>query len=182
MSAVSMANIAVARRVRKKPAATGERTRLTTEAAAAEGLEPPAPDNAVTAALKVITTYIPTEILTLYVSAIAVLLTPPQGSVSPNYTAGWRTFAVFLVLTPVVNWLVLAAKVRAAGDQLPRHPEEWPIWEMFAAIVAFTAWAAALPQTPFVSIGISPNVAGYLVLVVTTFLGLIASIIHPAKM
>src|SRR2546428_10573689 len=67
----------------------------------------PAPENAVNTALHMITTYVPTEILTLYVAVVAALRDPKSSPVTP-----WLTFGVFLVGTPVIVWLVYAAKVK----------------------------------------------------------------------
>jgi hypothetical protein len=178
MSAVSMANVAIARRYASRT--RGAAPTLEHQAALAEGPADTSPDSAVTAAVKLITTYIPTEILTLYVSATAVLLGGAATGAAPNYTVAWRTFWVFVLLTPLTNWLVFAAKVRVAGRAIPGDPREWPLWEMFAATVAFVSWSAALPSTPFSSFQwYSSDFAGYLVLVVTTFLGLLSSIVHP---
>lgn len=179
MSAVSMANIAIARQQDLARGVAAPRT-MARQAQAAEGQPAEAaPDQPITAALKLITSYIPTEILTLYVGGIAIFLTPTPGG-KPDYAGGWKTFWVFLVLTPLMNWMVFAIKLRGAGRSLPLRPTEWPAWEMVAATIGFTFWAAALPTTPFASWErYSPQIAGYLVLVVTTFLGLISSLIHP---
>jgi hypothetical protein len=145
----------------------------------------------VTAALQVITTYIPTEILTLYVAVLAALRDPKvttgASAASANAAAGGSAnaetaFWVFLVLTPIAVWLVYAAKLRAAeaGRPLPADPGAWPVWEMFAATLAYVAWAVALPDSPFPSV---PQALGaVIVLTTSTLLGLAAPVFQqPIK-
>jgi len=142
----------------------------------------PDAQSAVTTALKVIVTYIPTEILTLYVAVLAAIQDPNRHS----SRSLWNVFYFFLIVTPIVVWLVYAAKVNAANKPLPIRPKTWPLWEMFAATIAYAAWAFGLPDSPFKDFTdwYSPAVAGLAVLVVSTFLGLIAPVVQrplPAK-
>ncbi len=114
--------------------------------------------------------YIPTEILTLYVAVLAAINQPDQVT-----NAEWITFWLFLAATPVVVWLVYGAKIKAAQKPLPLAPGTWPIWEMFAATAAYCAWALALPNTPFTDFPwYSSALSGVIVLVTSTFLGLLA--------
>ena len=135
--------------------------------------EGPPPSNGATNALQVIAAYIPTEVLTLYVAFIAAL------HKEQAVTRGeWTTFWCFLAATPIVVWVVYATKVRAAGRSLPLRPQQWPVWEMCAATIAYVAWAYALPGTPFLQFEqagyYSSSIAGLVVLVVSTVLGLLA--------
>ena len=114
--------------------------------------------------------YIPTEILTLYVAVLAAVSQPDQVT-----NAEWITFWVFLGATPVVVWLVYGAKIKAAQKPLPLAPGTWPVWEIFAATAAYFAWALALPNTPFADYSwYSSALSGVIVLVTSTFLGLLA--------
>jgi RsiW-degrading membrane proteinase PrsW (M82 family) len=140
----------------------------------------PDSQSAVTSGLKVIVAYIPTEVITLYVAVLAAIQHPLAGlrSNSPELKSMWIAYYVFLACTPLVVWLVYAAKVRAANKNLPVSPRTWPLWEMFAATVAFTAWAFALPNTPFqVESWYSSAIAGVVVLVISTLLGLLAPVV-----
>jgi hypothetical protein len=158
----------------------------------------PESQNAVTTALKVIVTYIPTEVLTLYVAILGAIQVPNSASTQTTKgtaaeaannaaaaaaeaanvgaSAPWTVFYCFLVATPVIVWLVFAAKVHAANKPLPLAPRTWPLWEMFAATVAYTVWACALPNSVFTAGGgwFTPALAGVLVLIVSTVLGLLA--------
>jgi hypothetical protein len=178
MSAVSMANIAI---VKQRGIALDELPGGQRPSMAAEGSVDGVvtPDNAATASLKLVTSYIPTEILTLYVAGIAIFLTS-DSSAKPNYGAAWLTFWIYFFLTPVFNLLVFALKRQASALPFPKSPNKWPWFETVAATVSFTVWAAALPTTPFVTLPwYSQSLAGYVVLVVTTLLGLLSQLTFP---
>ena len=201
MSISSMANGAMARRpdfapARRVPrgfdemaeAAAAPTGPVASEEPAPAQPAPPAPPgpgggSSVSSALQVITTYIPTEVLTLYVAVVSALQAP--GEETARVIGGWTPFWSFLALTPVVVWLVYAAKVKAAaGDSrtLPLHPSMWPLWEMTAATMAYTAWAIALPNSPFLTLGLPPGIAAVIVLVTSTLLGLLAPVFQrPLK-
>ena len=132
--------------------------------------QPSPPMNTINTALHVIFGYIPTEILTLYVAILAALHQPKTPA-----TAVWLTFWIFLIATPIVVWLIYAAKVKASQKPVPVAFSQWPVWEMFAATVAYIAWAFALPGTPFSEYAwYSSALAGIIVLVASTVLALLA--------
>jgi hypothetical protein len=128
------------------------------------------PSSAVDTAFNVLFGYIPTEILTLYIAVLAAI----QHS-NKVTSAQWTSFWCFLVATPIVVWLVYGAKVKALQKPLPLKFGSWPIWEMFAATTAYSAWALALPNTPFAQYEwYSSALSGVVVLVASTVLGLLA--------
>jgi hypothetical protein len=174
MSIASMTNVAYVRRAdvhvpHAAPSGMAPTT-LNQLEAAAEGT--PGSQNAMTTALKVIVTYIPTEVLTLYVAVLAAIQVP-NGTPSRSL---YITFYCFLAGTPLIVWLVYAAKVKSGGKPLPLAPRKWPLWEMCAATVAYTAWAFALPDSPFKSFTnwYTPALAGVVVLIISALLGLLA--------
>lgn len=171
-----MASVAYARRQDVAGAPVPEAAPGAPPNAAAE-----APPSAITSGLKVIVAYIPTEVITLYVAILAAIQQQPAGQkpTPAEFRPMWITYYVFLGFTPIVVWLVYAAKVRAGNKNLPVSPRTWPIWEMFAATIAFTAWAFALPNSPFqeFSSWYSSAVAGVVVLVISTLLGLLAPVV-----
>jgi hypothetical protein len=188
MSINSLTNAALARRTDEPPiggvpkglggiAKASAASPATASAESASGID---------TALNVLIGYIPTEVLTLYVAVLAAIhpastseATAGLAAVeSPAITAitpgEWSTFYLFLVLTPVVVWLVFAAKLKAEQKPLPIPLATWPVWEMFAATLAYCAWAFALPS-PFADSGMyPPGLAAIGVLVVSTILGLLA--------
>jgi hypothetical protein len=172
VSISSMMDVAYQRRADVPPLNRG----LTTlsETAQATG-ERPETQSTATTALKNMMTYIPGEILTTYVAVVAVIHPTTAGVTAEAPIADWVVFIVFLVLTPVVSWLLYAAKCVSGGKPLPSSPAEWPLWEMSAATVAFLVWAATLPETP---LGAFPwytsGLAAIILLIVSMILGLIA--------
>ncbi len=135
------------------------------------GTEPTPPPAQVDTTLNVLFGYIPTEVLTMYVAVLAVVQSDNKVT-----SSDWGAFWSFLVATPIIVWLVYAAKLKALQKPLPLKFGTWPVWEMFAATVAFSAWAFALPKSPFTEFTewYSPGLSGLAVLVVSTLLGLLA--------
>jgi hypothetical protein len=189
MSVSSLTNVAVARRTDDLGKDAGGKPRTAAEAAQATA-DLPATQSPSTAALMAIATYIPTEIITLYVAALAALAaSDPSIPAEPSVAASTGgsiasstdliAFWTILALTPVIVWLVYAAKVRNAGKKLPKSPSAWPWWEMASSTVAFAAWAYAMPNSVFTRFTWYTAALGtLLVLIVSTLLGLIAPIVQ----
>lgn len=139
-------------------------------------------DNSVHTALQTLTTYIPTEVLTLYVAA-ATAVGPAKDAAGADTGHGpeWL-FWLFLVFTPAVVWAVFAAKVRTAKtDPPPDIPWRWgqlPVFDMIAATIAYAVWAFALPRSPFAEQSwYSTGLTSVAVLVISAVLALAAAII-----
>jgi hypothetical protein len=180
MSISSLANAAAARRPDFSPAQTVP-SGYGQIAHAADAPPVPAPAGAaqeqaksasdVDTALNLLIGHIPTEILTLYVAILAAL----QHQAAAPHRPQWITFLCFLVATPIVVWLVFGAKLKAAQKPLPLAFRTWPVWEMFAATVAYLVWAFGLPETPFAEFSwYSSALAGIAVLLASIVLGLLA--------
>lgn len=180
MSINALTNAAIARRPDFEPADRVPQNRA--EIAAASG-SPPAPvggevqGNGLNTALQTLTTYIPTEVLTLYVSAVAAL---SDGTDAAHPWKRWLPFIAFLAGTPFLVWVAFATKLKTAGKTIPASPKKWPVWEMCAATIAFVAWAFALPATPFAQFTqwYSPSLAGFLVLFVSGILAVVAPLMQ----
>src|SRR3981081_2028498 len=113
MSIYSMATVAVHRRPDYQPEGRGlgtQRDILTARSAT----DQPTPNTSVTDAPGVITTYIPTETLTLYVVVLAAIA-PDKGAASTGTAGQWFAFWTFVVLTPIFVWLVFATKLKGDG-------------------------------------------------------------------
>lgn len=125
----------------------------------------------VESAMTMLFAYIPTEIIALYIAVLAAL-----GTSTTVKSAHWITFVSFFICTPIVVWLVYAAKTKTLTQTLPYNPSHWPKWEMFAATMAFTAWAFALPNSPFGMFvdWYSSAIASVIILVTSTVLSLLA--------
>jgi hypothetical protein len=177
MSINAMANAAVARRPDYPPLDRPPQTAQERAEAASGGQTSETP---VSTALKTLTTYLPTETLTLYVALIAAL--QPQGSAagtanSTSNTGHWIAFWIFFVFTPLAVWITFATRLANDKKQLPLNPRYWPRWEMTAGTLAYVAWAVGLPDSPFAQFPwYSPAVAGFVVLVTSTLLGMLAGL------
>ena len=142
----------------------------TTEPPVDPGQTPPTPSAPVDTTFNVLFGYIPTEVLTLYVAVLAAI--QQAGKVTPT---DWLAFWIFLVATPIIVWIVFATKLKAVKKPIPWKIGAWPVWEMFAATAAYTAWAFALPHSPFTAYSwYSSALSGLAVLVGSTLLGLLA--------
>ncbi len=176
MSVNSMTNAAIGRRLDFPPLGDVPHHPREIAASASNGSTP---SNLVTDTLAVITTYIPTEVLTVYVAALAAV----QNSGSLTSFAMWTTFDIFLIATPIIVWLVYVAKIKSAGKPLPWAFAQWPLWEMIAGTLAFVAWAISLPSAPFLTyLGLPGTLATVILLITTTLLGLLALLFqNPIK-
>jgi len=172
MSINAMANAAVARRpdyppLGRTPESAPER------AEAAMGSQ--TSENRVSTALTTLTTYVPTETLTLYVALVAAL--QPAANTDPTTTGRWIAFWFFLFFTPLAVWVTFATKLTSDKKDLPLRPRFWPKWEMFAGTLAYIAWAFGLPDSPFADFAwYSSSVAGFAVLITSTILGMVAGL------
>ncbi len=202
MSINSMTNAAIARRSDFAPSGRVPVT-LSEIATAASGMPAATPaggalpsgtssSNGVNTAMNVLFGYIPKEVLTLYVAVVAAIHPIPVGASTSNASSAvssvtaiagtqvtnqdWLAFTLFLIATPLVLWVVYAAKLKSAQKPLPLRYSTWPIWEMFAATVAYVAWAFALSASPFRAFSnwYSPGIASVMVLIASTVLGLLA--------
>jgi hypothetical protein len=114
-------------------------------------------------ALESIATYIPTEVLGAYIPIFALVSSTPLSGLK------WLLFAVFLVATPVVVWITFAIQVAKGGSGPPLNPAKWPVWAMLAAVLAFVAYAAALPGSVFHSIPGYNDAYGGVAVLLTAF-------------
>lgn len=170
MSINSMTNIALRRRTDRPGNVPADPDTGTAIANAADS-ESSTGQSPVTVALAIIVSYIPTEVLTLYVATLAVFVDPQ----SPSSNMVWGIFTAFLIASPIIVWLVYAAKVRSVGKPLPVHPRTWPLWEMAAGTIAYVAWAASLPDAVILdSLELPSALAAVIVLVTSAALGLLA--------
>ena len=170
MSISSMTNIAFNRRSDQQDVIAGSPTSV--EDIARSTGESTRAASPATSTLGAIAAYIPTEVLTVYVAAVAAL----AGS---DVSVLWAAFWLFLIATPIVVWLTYAGKVRQATGTLPASVSQWPKWEMAAATIAYVAWAFALPETPFAGLSFySAAVGAVVVLVATTLIGLVAPVVQ----
>ncbi len=122
-----------------------------------------------------IVTYIPTEVVLVYVAAVAAIRNPGEAPAGGQ----WALLVTVLVLTPVITWAVFAMKVVARGRPTPWSPRAWPWPELLIATLGFLLWAFAIPNTPFETLDwYRPGLAAVALLVGTLMLGLIAPLMR----
>ena len=178
-----MAYSAAARRADYQPAGRppGTREEMARAATAASSIAPqpgtgipspaaPPAGSDVTAFLKTATTYIPTEVVTVYVALTNAI--EHRGCGSPSLVAA---FLLFLLATPALVLVVYASRLHADKRPAPWPLRQWPVFEMVAATVAFVAWALALSVNPVAACPwFSTAVAGVGLVGVTAILGVAA--------
>jgi len=136
---------------------------------------PEPPKDPVSNAISVLTKYIPTEVITLYVAAVSAA---PALRAFTGYIDMVRIYWVYAVLTPVTLLLIYLGKLKRANQPLPPS-QFWPWWRMLAATVAFLVWALAIPGNPYVRGDIGGVLAAFGALFVSTFLTLLEPFFEP---
>jgi hypothetical protein len=135
--------------------------------------EPVAPSQGakdVSKATSSIASFIPSEVITVYVGAATL-----AASDSASRTGGWVALWCVLLATPLVSWLLYASAVRAEGKPLPLKPRSWPWFEGTTATAGFFLWAGMLPNSPMNEWHwYSNHLFAFLTLVYTVALGLIS--------
>lgn len=131
------------------------------------GTPPPADDDR----FDMLTKYIPTETVTLYIAAMAikVQLADLHLGITPCsiYVAG-------AVLTPAILFLIAFGKARGSGGLFSAISLAWPA---SAAVIAYLVWALAIPgliDNPAIMV-----VAGFGAVLVSTFLALFEPVFGP---
>lgn len=138
--------------------------------------DPKALPVAISNALDALTKYIPTEVLAIYIPVLAAL---------PTIKGHWPSikfehiYAAGIVLTPIIAILIFAGKRVAELDEppFPRQPKAYPWGSIFLAIVAFAAWAFAIPGNPNLANQATSILAGLTAVVTSAFLTLLAPIV-----
>jgi len=123
--------------------------------------------NAISNTLDMLIRYIPTEIITFYIAALAGV--PALQPALPVFTPG-NIYAAFLILTPLLVFLVYMSKRATEGMRLIPSLKQWPWWEMVASLVAFAAWGLAVPGNPYSGKPAAAAAAGLLAIIVSTIL------------
>lgn len=115
-------------------------------------------------ALTVLTKYIPTEIITIYVPAIGV-------ADALGYTTE-SVYLPFLALTPVTLFLIIQGQKKANAQPLLTL-RTLPLWKLFASSLAFAVWALSLPRPPFLRGAAATVLAAFLAMAVSALLTLL---------
>jgi hypothetical protein len=122
-------------------------------------------------ALTSLTKYIPTEVLTLYLPAVAIASALDEPLVMIGKRAMYWAFAV--ALTPLISLLVYLRRRAIANLSVWPPWSQFPLWNLIAASVAFLAWALALPGNPYVDKPAMHVASGFAALLASTILSLL---------
>jgi len=142
-------------------------TRLAAPAAlrpALDAAQPPVSDIQETA-LEKITAFIPTEVIGIYVAGLGILSGTDETAPGDGTGVGWALFAFCLLVVPLLVAINVQLRNRASGTEGTVGPRKALLLCVFGA-VAFIAWTAALPETPFVDLHAYANRIGAFAVVV----------------
>ena len=107
------------------------------------------PTPTVQSAMEKVATFIPSEVIGLYVAGFGILSPEAESS-------KWWIFGICFALIPIIMLLNYAIQKKRSVQT----PKLWISLVLFVfAAVAFVAWAAALPDTPFLTF--SPQATEY---------------------
>lgn len=92
---------------------------------------------------EMLTRYIPTETITLYVGAMAAKA--EIATLLNRADAVWIIYWAFALLTPILYFLLLLSRHRTSGSAEPFSLHWWPL---LASLLAFLVWASSVPGHP----------------------------------
>lgn len=128
---------------------------------------PPRPDGP-----QMLTRFIPTETITIYVGAMAA-----RDQLASALHAGvWQIYWAGAALTPILQYLLMRRAHRLAAPTEPFRPGLFPF---FASLVAFLMWALAVPGNPAADRFSALPALG--ALMVSTFLSLLEPVPPQAR-
>jgi hypothetical protein len=142
-----------------------------TKAPAPEPDDPAAFNSKVSTALEMLSRYIPTEVVALYLAALAAAPLA-EWNAKPLYWTG-------IIATPIVLLLVYLSNARKGKNPLPKLGQ-WPLWKAVAATIAFSIWALAIPAAPYVTPPKGTITIGFAAIVASYVLSWLGNIIDPA--
>ncbi|HET8541018.1 MAG TPA: hypothetical protein VFL83_14185 [Anaeromyxobacter sp.] len=139
MSVASMVRLVRARQLQDSLPPGGEAETARGGAEAAPAKPDDKAQHAVTTALERLTGFIPGEVVTAWGAAIGIL--------TPSTKARWVIFGVAIAFLVAMLLIETALRDRSA-DEKEKTPPKRQALMVIVAIVAFTAWAFALPGSP----------------------------------
>jgi hypothetical protein len=119
---------------------------------------------------ELLTKYIPTESITLYIAAMSSLPFIQKGF--PFFTS-YIFYWFFAIITPLIYLSVSYTKFKQSKKEGLLNKYNLPIWDMFASLVAFLCWALAVPGGPYLNSESGGILASFAALFMAYILGLI---------
>jgi membrane-associated phospholipid phosphatase len=126
--------------------------------------------NASDSALQKITAFIPSDVLSFYISAVGI-----STQFSPTIWTKWLFFLGGAVLIPI---FIVLSYLESRKKALPVPDKKILLLLLFFSFVAYAVWCAALPASPFLLISQYANiVAGVLVIPLAAIMYKIADLL-----
>lgn len=141
-----------------------------TDTGAAQTSRDDAPSRVKTA-IEALAAYIPTEVVGIYMVGLATIAALAQVD-----TWWWALFIGCILSCWFFTWA--GWKARRREDKFEDLP--FPKWALFAAMVAFVAWALAIPDSPVIGDDVRPFM-GFLALAVSLGLQALEAAYAPPK-
>ena len=122
----------------------------------------------IAAALDVLSKYIPSEVVAIYIFGLSILGIVRQsfeGVEVWNFLFGLCVLLVLFFVT--INWLVLKKAGKATS---------FPTWPLIAGLVSFVVWAIAIPGNPIVMTDGAKMLAGFAAVVSSYILAVVEKV------
>ena len=121
-----------------------------------------------------LTKYIPTESITLYVAFMSAI---PAFEKDYTFLSPMLLYWCFAILTPVFYLLWDYGQFKQELKQGLTEKYSFPLWNISASFVAFLCWALAVPNSPYLTSEAGGILAALLALTISTILGLVERIV-----
>jgi hypothetical protein len=108
---------------------------------------------------------IPSEVIGIYVAGLGILSGSEASGPEKEAGIGWALFVFCLLVIPVIVAVNVQLRKRASGTEAGLGWSKVALLCAFAAL-AFAAWTAALPDTPFLDLHPYANRIGAFAVVV----------------
>jgi hypothetical protein len=145
-------------------------------------VSPSTPVGVATNVVNQLTRWIPTETIAIYVALLPLLGTLAKHN--PNYRTHWILFYAILVADPIIVVLIGLTKASETDGKfgIPKWTGfKWPVFAIVVSMIAFSAWAFALPGTPLGDVdGYNTTWNAAIIIVITTMIPLVASALHKS--
>lgn len=133
----------------------------------------PSPVEVHQTALERITTFIPSEVIGVYVAGLGIFESQDGTPAAVRLAIFW----VALALVPVFVWLNARAQAAPPAPSLPGRKIAWLV---VFGVVGFVAWAAAIPRTPFDLGGYTGQIGAFAVVLLGLLMPGLAQVVGVA--
>ncbi len=122
----------------------------------------------IAAALDVLSKYIPSEVVAIYIFGLSILGVVSQSVPSINWYGLFGLCFILVVFFVIINWLVLKKDGQAIS---------FPKWAMAAGLISFAVWSIAIPGNPLIETDGAKMLAGFVAVVSSYVLAAIEKVL-----